>query len=107
MPEIRKDGGIVTQITTVKVEPEHQDEVLRLMTERARFMARQPGFVSVSLHRSQDGSHIVNYVQWASRDKLTAAHHNPEFRAKWPRFGALVENVQPCLYDVVLIEAAA
>jgi heme-degrading monooxygenase HmoA len=106
MPEIRKDGGIVTQITTVKVEPEHQDEVLRLMTERARFMARQPGFVSVNLHRSSDGSHIVNYVQWTSRDKLTAAHHNPEFRNKWPRFGELIENVEPCLYEVVLTEAA-
>jgi heme-degrading monooxygenase HmoA len=107
MPEINKDGKIVTQITTVEVEPENQSEVLQLMTERARFMAKQPGFVSVSLHRSADGSHIVNYVQWASPDKLTAAHHNPEFRAKWPRFGELVENVQPCLYDVVLIEAAA
>jgi hypothetical protein len=28
------------------------------MTERARFMAIQPGFVSVSLHRSGDGSHL-------------------------------------------------
>ena len=106
MPEIRQDGGIVTQITTVKVEPDNQSEVLALMTERARFMASQPGFVSVSLHRSADGSHIVNYVQWASRDKLTAAHHNPEFREKWPRFGELVENVEPCLYEVVLTQAA-
>jgi heme-degrading monooxygenase HmoA len=106
MPEIRKDDGIVTQITTVKVEPAHQAEVLQLMTERARFMARQPGFISVSLHRSSDGSHIVNYVQWTSREKLTAAHHNPEFRDKWPRFGELIENVEPCLYDVVMTEAA-
>src|SRR5215471_10311335 len=70
MPEIRKDGGIVTQITTVKVEPEHQAEVLKLMVERARFMARQPGFVSVNLHRSTGGSHIVNYIQWRDRQHL-------------------------------------
>jgi|SRR5579871_3193933 len=106
MPEIRKDGGFVTQITTVKVEPEHQDEVLTLMTERARFMARQPGFVSVNLHRSTDGSHIVNYVQWTGRDKLEAAHQSPEFRKKWPRFGELVADVEPCIYEVVLTEAA-
>ena len=107
MPEISKDNGIVTQITTVRVEPAHQTEVLALMTERARFMAKQPGFISVSLHRSADGGHIVNYLQWTNRDKLIAAHHNPEFRQKWPRFGELVENVEPCLYDVVLTEAAA
>jgi heme-degrading monooxygenase HmoA len=106
MPEIRESNGIVTQITTVKCEPDRQEEVLRLMTERARFMARQPGFVSVSLHRSDDGGHIVNYVQWTSREKLAAAHHAPEFRQKWPRFGELVEDVAPCIYEVVLTEAA-
>jgi hypothetical protein len=33
------------------------------MTDRARFMARQPGFISVSLHRSLGGRRIVNYIQ--------------------------------------------
>jgi heme-degrading monooxygenase HmoA len=69
-------------------------------------MARQPGFVSVSLHKSEDGSHVVNYVQWTDREKLKAAHHAPEFRKKWPRFGELVKDVEPALYDVVQIEAA-
>jgi quinol monooxygenase YgiN len=106
MPDIRKDDSVVTQITTIRLKPDNQDEVLALMKERARFMARQPGFVSVSLHRSEDGSHVVNYVQWTDKDKLAAAHHAPEFRKKWPRFGELVQDVEPCLYDVVQIEAA-
>src|SRR5262245_44632388 len=106
MPEIRESDDIVTQITTVKTTPDNQSEVLEVMTERARFMATQPGFVSISLHRSEDGSHIVNYVQWTNRNKLEAAHHSPEFRKKWPRFGELVEEAEPCLYQVVHIEAA-
>jgi heme-degrading monooxygenase HmoA len=106
MPDIQENSGIVTQITTVRMTPENQDEVINLMKERARFMAKQPGFVSVSLHRSQDGSHVVNYVQWANKDKLAAAHHSPEFRKKWPRFGELAKEIEPCLYDVVNIEAA-
>jgi heme-degrading monooxygenase HmoA len=106
MPDIRENPGVVTQITTVKTTPDNQDEVISLMKERARFMARQPGFVSISLHRSEDGSHVVNYVQWTDRNKLTAAHHSPEFRKKWPRFGELVKDVDPQLYDVVQIEAA-
>jgi len=106
MPEIRTDSGVVTQITTVKLPPKNAAEVLQLMTERAKFMAMQPGFVSVSLHRSKDGSHIVNYVQWTNPEKLAAAHHSPEFRKKWPRFGELIEEAEPCLYDVVEIKAA-
>ena len=90
----------------VKLSPDHQEEVLKLMTERARFMATQPGFVSVNLHRSKDGSHVVNYVQWTSVEKLTAAHHSPEFRNKWPRFGELVKEVEPSLYNVVYVAAA-
>ena len=106
MPEIRKDSGIVTQITTVKLPPDKQDEVLKLMTERARFMATQPGFVSVSLHRSKDGTHVVNYIQWTSPEKLSAAHHSPEFRKKWPQFGKLAREIEPSLYEVAHIEAA-
>src|SRR6201988_4302075 len=104
--DIREKSGLVTQITTVKLPPDNQDEVLALMTERARFMAKQPGFVSVNLHRSAHGSHIVNYIQWTSREKLAAANHAPEFRQKWPRLGELVRDVEPCLYEVVLTEAA-
>ena len=106
MPEIREDNDVVTQITTVKVPPNNQSEVLRLMEERARFMATQPGFVSVSLHRSEDGSHVVNYVQWKDRKQLAAAHHSPEFRKKWPRFGELIQEAEPCLYQVAYVEAA-
>jgi heme-degrading monooxygenase HmoA len=106
MPEIQSNNGVVTQITTVKLPPGRQDEVLNLMTERARFMATQPGFVSISLHRSQDGSHVVNYIQWTNADKLAAAHHSPQFRKAWPELGKLAEEIDPCLYEVVHVEAA-
>ena len=105
MPDIRPDKRIVTQITTVKMRPDNQDDVLALMKERAKFMAGQPGFVSVSLHRSEDGTHVVNYLQWTDKERLAAAHHSPEFRKKWPKFGELVQDVEPALYDVVLTEA--
>ncbi len=104
MPQITAQNGIVTQITTVAVTPDKQDEALRLMKERAHFMAKQPGFVSISLHRAKDGGEIVNYVQWKSRDQLAAAHHSPEFRDKWPEFGKLVQEAEPKLYELVLVE---
>ena len=106
MTEIGRSNGICTQINVVKLPADNQDEVIKLMIERARFMATQPCFVSVNLHRSKDGSHLVNYVQWTSAEKLAAAHHAPEFRKKWPRFGELVQDADPCLYDVVHVEAA-
>ena len=107
MTEIQEKSGLVTQITTIKLPPDKQDDVLKLMTERARFMATQPGFVPISLHKSKDGSHVVNYVQWKDCKQLEAAHHSPEFRKKWPQFGKLADEIEPCLYDVIHIEQAA
>ena len=83
MTQIRADNQHVTQITIVDSEPDKQAEALSVMTERARFMARQPGFISISVHRSLDGRRIINYVQWQSREQLQAAHKSPEFRKEW------------------------
>jgi heme-degrading monooxygenase HmoA len=103
MPNIAERSGLVTQITTVETEPGRSAEALALMQERAEFMKTQPGFVSVSLHRSHDGTKIVNYVQWESAESLAAAHHAPEFRDKWPRFGEITGEAEPALYDVVRV----
>jgi heme-degrading monooxygenase HmoA len=100
MPNIRTDKQPVTQITIVESEPDKQAEALAVMTERARFMARQPGFVSISVHRSLDGRRLVNYIQWQNRDLLQAAHKSPEFRKEWTRFDELTDEIHPHLYEV-------
>src|SRR5688500_1181262 len=100
MPHIDKDRQAVTQITVVDSEPGKQAEALSLMTERAQFMARQPGFISISLHRSLDGRRIVNYVQWQNRDLLQSAHKSPEFRKEWGHFDQLTDEIDPHLYEV-------
>jgi heme-degrading monooxygenase HmoA len=104
MPDIRKDDGVVTQITVLEAEAGKQDELLRVLRERARFMATQPGFVSISLHQSLDGAKIINYVQWQSRELLEKAHHSPEFREKWPQVSKLTDIAEPNLYKVVHME---
>jgi heme-degrading monooxygenase HmoA len=100
MPNIRTDKQPVTQITIVESEPDKQAEALAVMTERARFMARQPGFVSISVHRSLDRRRLVNYIQWQNRDLLQAAHKSPEFRKEWTRFDELTDDIDPHLYEV-------
>ena len=59
-------------------------------------MARQPGFISISVHRSLDGRRIVNYIQWQNRDLLQAAHK----RKEWSRFDKLTDDIDPHLYEL-------
>ena len=101
MPHIETDHQPVTQITIIDADPEKQHEVLSVVAERAHFMARQPGFISISLHRSLDGRRVVNYIQWKSRELLHAAHQSPEFRAAWRQFDDLTDQIDPHLYEVV------
>ena len=103
MPQIQTGDQPVTQITIIEAEPGKQAEALSLMTERARFMSHQPGFVSISLHRSLDGKRIVNYVQWLSREQLQSAHKSPDFRKEWERFDRLTDEIDPHLYEVVQV----
>jgi len=103
MPNIQTGNQPVTQITVVEAEPDKQAQALSVMTERARFMARQPGFVSISLHRSLDGRRIVNYVQWQNRDLLQRAHKSPEFRKEWNEFDRLADEIDPHLYEVAQV----
>ena len=103
MPHIQTGNQPVTQITVVEAEPDKQARALSVMTERARFMARQPGFVSISLHRSLDGRRIVNYVQWQNRDLLQRAHKSPEFRKEWNEFDRLADEIDPHLYEVAQV----
>ena len=103
MPQIQSAQQPVTQITFIEAEPGKQDDALAIMAERARSMAKQPGFVSISLHRSLDGRRIVNYVQWQSRESLAAAHRSPEFRREWTQLGEMTDEIDPHLYEVATV----
>lgn len=105
MPLIEKAGSQpVTQITFIESEPDKQADALSLMSKRAEFMCRQPGCISISLHRSLDGKRIVNYIQWESRELLRSAHQNPEFRREWDHFDDLTDDIDPHLYEVADIK---
>jgi heme-degrading monooxygenase HmoA len=106
MAQIQTDNQPVTQINVITPEPGKQDEALALLAERAQFMQKQPGFISISLHRSLDGKRIVNYVQWRSRDLLQAAHKSPQFRKQWGRFDEMTGEIDPHLYEVAKVVEA-
>jgi len=103
MPQTQIDQQPVTQITIVEAEPERQTEALSLMKKRAHFVQGQPGFISISLHRSLDGRRIVNYIQWQSRELLRAAHESPDFREAWSQFEGLTDDIDAHLYEATEI----
>ena len=107
MPHHPAENASVTQITIVEPAPGKQGEALAMMRERARFMARQPGFISISLYRSLDGRRIVNKIEWENRNLLHAAHESPQFRKEWNRFDELTGDIDLHLYEPVTVETGS
>jgi hypothetical protein len=68
MPIIRADTGIVTQINVFTVPDGGQQALIDHLAAAARFARDAPGWISSSLHRSHDGTRVVNYAQSESLD---------------------------------------
>jgi hypothetical protein len=101
MPDIRTDNQPVTQITVVESDPDKQREALSLMTERARFMARQPGF---HLHQraSQPGWPAHHQLPSNGRTAICSSRridHRSSGR-EWRHFDELTCDIDPHLYEV-------
>lgn len=101
MPLIRTDAGIVTQINTFTVAPVDQRALIDVLAEAARFSRETPGWISASLHRSHDGTRVVNYAQSDSMQSALRVIERLRDAGYLERNAALA-TADPGLYDVVL-----
>jgi quinol monooxygenase YgiN len=80
-----------------------QDELIRLLDEATeKVMRHLDGFVSASIHRSLDGSKVVNYAQWRSREAFEAMLQNTEARRHMAKAYEL-SKPEPSLYKVASV----
>lgn len=92
MVEIDKSNKLFTVIFDVSVDPSEQGELLAIMSRAAPVFARQPGFVSSSLHRSRDGSRVLNYLQWRTQADHEACMTSAEVAAAGKDFMTFAES---------------
>jgi antibiotic biosynthesis monooxygenase (ABM) superfamily enzyme len=100
MPEIKAHRGVVTQVNVFTVSPEKQQPLVDLLIEAANSVRDVPGWLSASIHRSIDGTRVVNYAQCESYDAWETVME------KLRDGGYLQRNKElgaasPGLYDVV------
>lgn len=100
MATISRDNPVCTLVNVFTVAPEHQEHLLEVLDTATReVMQRLPGFVSANLHRSLDGTHVVNYAQWTSREAFEAMVRNPEAQVHMAQAQSLA-SAEPYLYEV-------
>ncbi|GAA4976587.1 antibiotic biosynthesis monooxygenase family protein [Pseudonocardia tropica] len=86
------DEGPIELINLFTMDIADVDLFLRVWSDDAAFMKRQPGFVRTQLHRGTGGSAtFVNIATWESATALRTAFTSPEFRAAVARYPHSVE----------------
>lgn len=101
MATIEKGSDILTLINVFTVPPENQQKLAYVLIEATeKTMKHLPGFISANIHRSLDGTRVVNYAQWQCREDFEAMTRHPEARPHRQAAAALAK-FDPILCEVV------
>ena len=100
MPMIQARDGTVTHINVFTVPPDRQEELVRSLTETIAEAKRVKGWLSASIHRSLDGTRVVNYVQFESSAAAQAVTQHLFARGLIQR-NVAIGSVAPGSYEVV------
>lgn len=101
MTTIEKGAELMTLVNVFTVSPDKQDELVNvLLRATEETMRHLPGFISASIHRSTDGTRVINYAQWRSPADFAAISKNPAARPHMQAAAALAK-FDPIVCEVV------
>jgi heme-degrading monooxygenase HmoA len=105
MTTISREQDLVTLVNVFDVAPENQQRLVELLAGATEtIMNKMPGYISANIHKSFDGTKVVNYAQWESREDFEAMLTNPEVRPHMGRVAEIAERFEPHLYEVSFID---
>jgi len=96
---IDPDANLTTLINVFHVVPERQEELVRMLTRATEeTMQYMPGFISATIHGSDDGTRVTNYAQWTSHETYAAMLSDPAAQTHMRPAAELAESFDPKLY---------
>jgi len=102
---IQKDNNIVTLINVFTVDPSSQRRLVNMLIETTKqVMKKQEGFISANIHKSLDGTRVVNYAQWESKEAFEKRLRNPKAIVHMNEVLSIAKSVEGSLYEVVFVD---
>ena len=98
---ISRENNLVTLINVFETTPESQQA---LIEQWIRFTAEgkeEPGFLGTALHRSTDGTRVINYAHWRSQADFDT--FLKRYGADFAQFGQNASRIDPHTYEVVYL----
>jgi len=104
MTIIKIDKDIITLINVFTVDPSKQQQLIDTLVETTKRVWRlQDGYVSASIHKSQDMRKVVNYIQYKGKEAFDKRVDNPEAIIRMNKVLSMAK-ADGHLYDVVFTD---
>jgi heme-degrading monooxygenase HmoA len=101
MATIDTGQKLMTLVNIFTVSPDKQSQLVDLLVRATeQTMRHLPGFVSATIHRSVDGTKVINYAQWRSQADFAAMKESTEARVHMEAAAALA-TFDPIVCEVV------
>lgn len=105
MATIEAGTGTMTLINTFHVDPADADRLIAALVEATETVMRQrPGYISANIHKSEDGTRVINYAQWASKGDFDAMRADPAAQAHMGECAAMAKSFEPVICEVIWAE---
>ncbi len=102
---ISRDGNLVTLINVFETTPEQQQALVDQWIRFTEAVRTEPGYVGTALHKSADGTRVINYAHWRSQADFDAflKRHGADFT----QFTQNASRIDPHTYEVVYLDEPA
>ena len=108
MATISEGADVHTLIVMFTVEPSQQNTLVEHLRGMVAEHSKFEGFVSCSIHRSEDGTRVAEYIQWRSAAHVEAVLNTPEGQAQLAESSRIADrhDAQAHVYQVVSVTQA-
>lgn len=102
MVVIDPKNNLLTLINVVEVDPAQCDDVVKMFVNATeKVISGLDGFVSSSIHRSMDGTKVINYAQWESLAALDASRNHPDTQIYYEEVDRYAKSMMPMETKVI------
>ena len=102
---ISRENDLITLINVFDTTPEQQQALIDQWIRFTEEVRNEPGYVGTALHKSTDGTRVMNYAHWRSQadfDNFLKQHG-----AEFAEFGLHSLRMDPHTYEVVYLHEHA
>jgi len=102
---ITSGDNLVTLINVFETKPEQQQALIDQWTRFTEVVKHEPGYLGTALHKSTDGTRVINYAHWRSQADFDAflRRHGADFA----QFSQNAVRMDPHTYEVIYLDEQA